>query len=385
MAAAVALESAGFHTTLLESRGFLGGRATDNCQHILLGCCANLLDFYQRLGVADQLHFDHEFHFIEPGGRVSELRQGLLSFARLPFLSPRAKFAIVRALATVRRDWKRRQDLDRITMLDWLRERDQPPDALNHFWGPVLVSALNVELDVMAARHGLQVFRLGSLPMALALAPPENLGPVSIRLRAPVERIRREGVEVRGELLQADWYVCALPHERVGEVAPELGLDLSAFRHSPITGIHLWFDRPITDLPHAALLDRTIQWLFNKEDGRHVQLVVSASHSLVEMPRSEVIQLALTELADFLPKVRTATLEKAHVVKELRATFAPVPGLEAKRPHAATAFQNLFLAGDWTRQGWPSTMEGAVRSGYLAAEALTQAAGHPQKFLLPGE
>ena len=123
MAAAVALESAGSHTTLLESRGFLGGRATDNCQHILLGCCANLLDFYQRLGVADQLHFDHEFHFIEPGGRVSELRQGLLSFARLPFLSPRAKFAIVRALATVRRDWKRRQDLDRITMLDWLREK----------------------------------------------------------------------------------------------------------------------------------------------------------------------------------------------------------------------------------------------------------------------
>ena len=175
------------------------------------------------------------------------------------------------------------------------------------------------------------------------------------------------------------------PHERIGEVAPELGLDLSAFRHSPITGIHLWFDRPITDLPHAALLDRTIQWLFNKEGGRYVQLVVSASSTLVEMPRSEVIQLALRELADFFPKVRTATLEKAHVIKELRATFAPVPGLEALRPAAPTQFDNLFLAGDWTRQGWPSTMEGAVRSGYLAAEALTQAAGHPQKFLLPGE
>ncbi|RPI09546.1 MAG: amine oxidase, partial [Acidobacteriales bacterium] len=213
-------------------------------------------------------------------------------------------------------------------------------------------------------------------------------GLVSTRLRSPVERIRFQGAEVSGvqlrdELLHADWYVSALPFERIGAVAPELGLDLSAFRHSPITTIHLWFDRPITDLPHAALLDRTIQWLFNKEGGRYVQLVVSASNTLVEMSRNEVIALALAELAGFLPEVRAATLEKAHVIKEIRATFVPVPGLEAQRPAAPTTFNNLFLAGDWTRSGWPATMEGAVRSGYLAAEALTAAAGHPRKFLLP--
>ena len=166
-------------------------------------------------------------------------------------------------------------------------------------------------------------------------------------------------------------------------MAPDLDLNLSAFRHSPITGIHLWFDRPITDLPHAALLDRTIQWLFNKQDGRYVQLVVSASDNLVKMARSDVIDLSLRELADFFPTVRDATLEKAHVIKEVRATFAPVPGLEALRPGSPTAFHNLFLAGDWTRSGWPATMEGAVRSGYLAAEALTQAAGAFQKFLRP--
>ena len=53
---------------------------------------------------------------------------------------------------------------------------------------------------------------------------------------------------------------------------PELGFDLSSFAHSPITGIHLWFDRPVTELPHATLLDRTIQWMFNKEDGRYLNL-----------------------------------------------------------------------------------------------------------------
>ncbi len=181
---------------------------------------------------------------------------------------------------------------------------------------------------------------------------------------------------------QADYYVCALPFERVPAAAPDLALDLSAFEHSPITGIHLWFDRPVMDLPYATLLDRTIQWAFNKGEGRYVQLVVSASRSLVEMGRQEVIDLAVRELGEFFPRAREAALVKAHVVKEVRATFSGTPGLDALRPPAATAIPNLFLAGDWTRTGWPATMEGAVRSGYLAAEAITKAAGRPERFLL---
>ncbi len=71
------------------------------------------------------------------------------------------------------------------------------------------------------------------------------------------------------------------------------------------------------------------------------------------------------------------------MVKEVRATFSARAGLEQRRPQSATQFPNFFLAGDWTRSGWPATMEGAVRSGYLAAEAVVQAAGQPQKFLVP--
>ncbi len=162
-----------------------------------------------------------------------------------------------------------------------------------------------------------------------------------------------------------------MPFERIAALAPDLDLDLSPFSHSPITGIHLWFDRSITDLPHATLLDRTIQWMFNKHEGRHIQLVVSASRALSPMPREQVIELALRELSEFFPAAASATLERAHVVKEVRATFSACPGLEAKRPPARTRLQNLFLAGDWTQSGWPATMEGAVRSGYLAAEAIT--------------
>ena len=182
---------------------------------------------------------------------------------------------------------------------------------------------------------------------------------------------------------EADYYVSALPFERLQPLLPDLPIDWDAFEHSPITGIHLWFDRPVTDLPHATLLDRTIQWMFNKSEGRYIQTVVSASRSLLEMPRQEIIDLAVRELAEFFPAVKEARLEKAQVIKEVRATFSAKPGLEALRPLSRTHLKNFFLAGDWTRSGWPATMEGAVRSGYLAAEAVTEAAGMPRRFLLP--
>jgi zeta-carotene desaturase len=99
------------------------------------------------------------------------------------------------------------------------------------------------------------------------------------------------------------------------------------------------------------------------------------------MPKAEVIALAVRELAEFFPAVANAKLERAHVIKELRATFSARPGVEELRPAAVTSVENIFLAGDWTRSGWPATMEGAVRSGYMAAEAVTRAAGKPMTFL----
>ena len=421
LAAAAALGGAGHSVRLLEARPFLGGRATsyevgdsetiDNCQHILLRCCVNLLDFYQRLDVAGDIAFHSKYIFIEPGGERSTLQAGVLpaplhfteSFLGLHFLSFSEKAAVSRAILAIRREYARRNDLDRITMQQWLEEKRQPPRAIERFWRQVLVSAINEELDRMAAIHAFQVFRLGflartdSYEMGVPAVPLgrlyssdawKRIGNVEIKLRAPVDRIEIENGSVRcvssgGQELTADHYISALPFERMAAVAPGLNLDLEGFEHSPITGIHLWFDRPITDLPHATLLDRTIQWMFNKSEGRYIQLVVSASRSLVDMPRADVIALALRELANFFPVVRQVKLEKAHVVKEVRATFSARPGLESRRPPAVTAVRNLFLAGDWTRSGWPATMEGAVRSGYLAAEAMTAAAGSPKRFLLP--
>lgn len=405
MAATAALASSGFDVTLFEARPYLGGRATsytlptgetiDNCQHILLRCCVNLLDFYSRLGVLDAVEFHREFYFIEPGGRISVFRAGTLpkplhfagSFVGMRYLSLAEKVALIRGLLALHREYGKRLDLNDISMAEWLREKRQPKRVVERFWRQILVSAVNEELDRMAAAHGFQVFWLGFLASSRSYemgVPSGRLGDLyaadawrkypnaKICLRAPVDSISGDGVSVGGELKTADFYVTAVPSEKMG---------VSGFEYSPITGIHIWFDRKVTDLPHATLLDRTLQWMFNKDSGRYIQLVVSASRSLVPLERGAVLELALGELAEFFPLVSSANVEKFHVVKELRATFSARPGLA--RPEVETDTPNLFRAGDWVNSGWPSTMEGAVRSGYLAAEAVARAAGKPRSFVLP--
>jgi zeta-carotene desaturase len=122
--------------------------------------------------------------------------------------------------------------------------------------------------------------------------------------------------------------------------------------------------------------------LEHSTDGSYLELVVSASKSLVQKSREEILELATRELAEFFPAVREAKLVKATVIKEIYATYAILPGLDQYRPGAKTQWPHLFLAGDWTATGWPATMEGAVRSGYLAAEALMESTGRKQKFVV---
>jgi zeta-carotene desaturase len=180
-----------------------------------------------------------------------------------------------------------------------------------------------------------------------------------------------------------------------------LAAALGRFSTSPITGIHLWFDRQISNLDHAVLLDRTIQWMFHKSrliesrnnavrehgdngNGSYIELVVSCSRSLVEKSKSEIVEMAMKEAEEFFPDAREAKLLKSTVIKEVHATYSPRPGIDQYRPKPVTAWPRVFLAGDWTATGWPATMEGAVRSGYLAAEALARfASGKSASFLIP--
>ena len=390
----------------------MGGRATsfplnpsdensdhiDNCQHVLLRCFTNLLDFYRRCGVEDKIRFYERLYFVRPGGAVDQLKAGLLP-APAHLLGPLLRFkalgfadkrSILRAMTAMRRE-ANRSDLDTLTIADWLTSQQATRRAVERFWRPMLVSALNEEPDRSSAAAAFQVFLEGMMATresyqiglpAVSLAELYS-GALQDRLGAQVRVHRRSSLDrIDPDDPAADFYISAVPFERVEQLLPGLELALEKFSHSPITGIHLWFDRAITDLPHAVLLDRTLQWVFRKTD-RYFQCVVSASRSLIELSREEIVELARRELEEFFPACRDAELVRSHVIKEARATYSAVPGLQAARPGPATKYPNVFLAGDWTNTGWPATMEGAVRSGYIAAEAVVRAAGREASFLLP--
>jgi zeta-carotene desaturase len=434
LAAGSALASSGFGVTLLERRPYLGGRASsyehpgtgeivDNCQHVLFRVCTNLIEFYDRIGVTDQIRWFDEMTFIEPGGRTSVMKSSFLpaplhtapSFFRFSFLNAADKAAVARALVPL--TLTDQPDTGQ-SFQHWLDERGQTPAAITRFWRPVLVSALSEELDLISVSAAAQVVRESmkspaARQMGVPVIPLTDLYNAAgkyiteregkVRLRAAVVGFRADlshvTLTVAGREEPFDYVVFALPFDGLARILPEtsaaqpLRNSLARFDTSPITGIHLWFDREISDLDHAVLLDRTIQWMFHKSrlqqrssngDGSYVELVVSSSKELVEKSKQEIVDLAVREVREFFPAAREANLVKATVIKELNATYSPRPGIDVERPRPETIWPRVFLAGDWTATGWPATMESAVRSGYLAAQSLARVAGQRDAvYLVP--
>ena len=449
LAAGVALAESGWRVRLFEQRPFLGGRATsyvlpdgehvDNCQHVTLGCCTNLEDFYKRVGSARKIKFFDRLLFLDPQHRRGVMQAGALpapfhltgSFAAFAPLNLLDKLSIARAMLDILRSKGQPSDLNDpggISMLEWLRRRGQTKRAIERFWRVVLVSALDEELDRTDARFGVDVFWKAFLSnstgyrMGVPAVPLANLydGCKSeierrggeVLLRAPVRGLKIENSTLAGIRFDegreetADAYVFAVPHTVLAELLPESVkhsdpalANLDKIRVSPITGVHFWFDRTVTHEPFITLLDTTIQWIFNKTalyddsnataktaaPGQYLQLVISASYDLLQKSRQEIIDLCLAELRQALPASRDAQLLKATIIKEAAATFSPEPGVDRWRPKQQTSVPRLFLAGDWTATGWPATMEGAVRSGYLAAEAVLSTAGETGEFLQPDQ
>jgi uncharacterized protein with NAD-binding domain and iron-sulfur cluster len=243
-----------------------------------------------------------------------------------------------------------------------------------------------------------------SAPLSEFFAPIANFAQqqgATVKLKAGVDRLEqapdgRWNLYTAGELHSASAVILAsdfkqtknllstLPAPATGPVPQSDAFD--QFIPAPITTIHLWYDRDVTGLDHAVLLDTRIQWVFVKsrirrwpvERGCYLELVISASWPELEMGREEILTSAIKEFETFFPAARQAKLLKSSVLKEARATFSVTPGLDRYRPQQTTPWPGLYIAGDWTATEWPSTMEGAVRSGRLAAGAL---AGDPNRFM----
>ena len=438
MSAACALAEAGYRVQLVERRGYLGGRASsylhpgvneviDNCQHVLFGCCTNLIAFYQRIGVENKIHWTSEMTMIEPGGRRSRLGPSWLPapLHGAPKLLTAAAFTREDKLALARAFQAMMKPVaseSTETLSEWLRRHRQTPGTIERFWRLVIASALNADLDAIAVPYAAKVIRelfmnsaeagrmgMSSVPLSelygAAKAFLEERGS-TVHLNSSVESaewdeaVAEWSVHTRTGTVISEFLVIALPFEAMRQLLPhlppaphseKLARQAESFTHWPICSVHLWLDRQITDLPHAVLLDREIHWMYNKSvlqgwrehKGSYLELVQSASRAFAARERKEAIDQGLSELAEFFPEVKTAKLEKAALVKEVRATFGVPPGIDNSRPPSTSPWANCLLAGDWVATGWPSTMESAARSGHIAADELCAMAGDARKFLAP--
>jgi squalene-associated FAD-dependent desaturase len=409
----------------------------DNCQHVALGCCTNFLHFCRTVGI--DRFFEREDHltFITPDGAVSEFSAARWpapfhlapAFARLKSLSWFEKYRLARGLsALARTDPAECADE---SFLEWLKRHHQPQTVRESFWHVVLVSALSETLDRIDVGHARKVFvdsflrNRSGWEVWLPTVPLGELYGAAVEgwLVAQGVQCRRQcgakqvtpvkpagdnarlaaGIELRsGDVLEADDIILATPQYLLADLLPDSWRSIPEFamagelQTAPISSVHLWFDRPITGLRHATIIGGLSQWLFNRsaiqeksagkrgpEGASYYQVVISASREVTSRPQDETIRAVVTELASLWPAASDARLIHARLVTEHKAVVSMLPGVEKHRSRQQTSISNLHLAGDWTQTGWPGTMEGAVRSGYLAAESVLRRNGREENLIEP--
>ena len=425
IAAAVSLADRGAGVTLLESRPRLGGAAysfdrggltVDTGTHVVLRCYAAYRYLLGRMGVAGLVPVQPRMSItvLRPGSAPARLRRGLVGPAPLHLLpavagyrelSARQRLSTIRAALALRRADPDDRALDRMTVSDWLRRRGQDEHTIDVLWGLLCVAALNIDPARASAALMARVLRTGLLdhvasgdigvpaaPLSAlhdgpARALLERLG-VRCRVGVKVTGIERDGVGyrvgTRSGGVPADAVICAVPHRHAAALIPAEavpGRDRWArLDASPIVNVHLHLDRVVTAdaLPRggfAAVLGSPLQWVFDRTTacgatGQYLVSSVSAADAAITRPAADLLAEARRELDRLFPAAAGARLIDGFVTREPHATFRQQAGSASHRPGAVTDWPGLVLAGSWTDTGLPDTLEGAVRSGFAAADAL---------------
>ncbi len=424
LAAAVALAERGRRVRLFEQNQHLGGRArsfrdaatgsiVDNGQHILMSCYHSALRFLRTIGTSDRVGFQNKLRvdFLDAGGRATALKCPRLPspwhlFAGVLLsrsFSGREKMEIAKLGRAVESGRALVDGFDRMSVTEWLAALGQSEGLRRNFWDLLSIAAMNEDPARASAVLFERVLRLmlftSSADSRIGI-PLRGLSECYTQAAENFIRARGGSVEcgrrVSGLVIdagcvrlvrfsddseiEAPTLISAVPWFVLRELLPpevragSFFSGLNRLEPAPIISIAVWFDRPVTELDFAGLRGTTIQWLFRKpagidSGGEHLSLVLSGAHAHVNRSRQDLEAMALRDLRELLPAARQAKVMRCMVIKERFATFSPQPGSESHRPPARTPIRGLYLAGDWTATGLPATIEGAVQSGYAAAEA----------------
>ncbi|MFI0982170.1 hydroxysqualene dehydroxylase HpnE [Streptomyces sp. NPDC021093] len=434
--AALELAGAGVRVTLLEGRPRLGGLAfsfqrgdltVDNGQHVYLRCCTAYRWFLDRVEGAELAPLQHRLDVpvldvgAPSGPRLGRLRRTALpvplhlaaSLATYPHLSLAERASVGRAALALKGLDPADPALDDIDFATWLGKHGQSDRTIEALWDLVGVATLNVRAPQASLGLAAKVFKtgllsdpgaadigwahvpLGELHDTLARKALDSAG-VRTELRTKADSLSRTKsgswvVEAGGEMLTADAVVLAVPQKETHGLLPKGALDepdrLLGIGVSPILNVHVVYDRKVLRKPFFAALGTPVQWVFDRTEasgltggGQYLALSQSDAGDEIDLPVAELRERYLPELERLLPATRGAGVRDFFVTRERTATFAPTPGVGRLRPGTRTRAPGLYLAGAWTATGWPATMEGAVRSGLVAAEAALSTLGRPYEI-----
>ncbi len=431
-AAACRLSGEGRRPLLLERAPRLGGRAAsfqladagetvDYGHHVLMQCCTAATGFLLRIGMPDTVQFQSRLAIpIASPDATAVLRSSLLpgilhlapALLRYRVLSFPDRLRTIQAGLTLSLHGGEKDP----PFGNWLANHGQTEATIRCLWDPISIATLNAPTSAVGLHAARKVFRdaffhadganMGFFTVALsqifeaARDYIEQRGG-AIRLSAPVRQLIVEdgcirGVQlVTGETIECTAAVCAVPPAEFARLVREkedAALDrliarAAQIRWAPIVNLHVWFDRPVLDHAFVVAVNSPVQALFDvtqlhreplRDGVTHLVFSQSAADEWLEHPNAVIVQLLLAELSKLLPSAREAGLKRTLVVRHPQATFIPQPEADQLRPPSKTPIRGLYLAGDWTATGWPSTIEGAVRSGIAAAahaeQCLTESA-----------
>lgn len=436
LTAAADLADAGVEVLVLEKRDVPGGKVSswyegeylvESGLHIFFGCYRELLAMMKRVGAHENINWkEHTIHVARRGGWVARFRfpnlpaplNGIVAFIGNDLLTWHEKLTNVRALI---RPWlaplRRVARWDDRTYAQWHRDSGIAEGVLTKWWNPIALSMGFLEAEEMSARPMTTVFHHFSRHAGASRVGFLD-GPPGERMHQPfIEYIAARGGQIRyaakveqlqldwqsgtptvsglrlasGELLNADAVVLAAPLHNTRQMVPGVlrhhpyFAKLWQLRSVPVMNVQVWFDRYVSDVdnlfftadaPFSVFADLAVTSpLFDRTGGSLVSMAVAPAHKLWHLTDDEIVAECLRALGDLWPRARRANVAHSSVVKLPNSIYREVPGSDSLRPTQRTPIPNLALAGDYTRQDYMASMEGAVRSGHLAARVLLSQRG----------
>jgi squalene-associated FAD-dependent desaturase len=412
LAAASILSSKNLNVTLIESSPKLGGRTysfkdtetdteIDNGQHIMMGCYTETLSFLKLIGVENNFEYQQNLFlkFIDRNKNQFQLNAAktfypfnlLMAILNYNVLNFSDKISFIRFL--IKLPLLNKNSLRKITVIEWLENENQNPKIIKSFWEILCVGALNTNSEKASALVFydvlMQIFFKGNFASTIILPKyglsESIINPASsflkknggtIILSESVKEIVVKDLKVvsiksdKNISNNFDYVISAVPFYALDKIISIKKLNIVLeLEYSTILNIHIWLQENKLQEKFYGLFDSPLHWIFVK--GNHINIVISDANYLVDKSKEEIVKLVIDELVQYTT-IKMEDVQQYKIIKEKRATFVPNVSTLEKRPNSKTPIKNLFLAGDWTNTGLPSTIESAIKSGRIAAELILQ-------------